>query len=421
MPRQSAPRVRDRIVRAPSAPQRALFLINDLTMGGAQRSFVNFVNHLRRIRPVVVLVESAADLLGELNPDLELFSLDEREPTPMPAAERQALATASRRPRRRPRGQTLLELPGVLRKARRLARLARATDAYVVSPFLNRSHTVALLSKFLFAPRLRVVINVHEVSGHVKAHFSPGERQLMSAFIRHGFPRAERIIAVSDSVRDDLVRRFSIPIERITVVPNPIDLTRIRRVSEETVAGVKPGETSALIVAVGRLVRLKGFDVLIRAFASLPQFLQARLLIIGDGQERAALQRLAAELRVANRVELMGNQVNPWKYMARANVIAVPSRAEAFPNVIGEALALSVPVVATLCSEGVTEYLEGGRCGLLVPPDDAPALAEALERVLTDADLRRRLAQQGAPRVEAFDLPDVVQRYERLILEVGQG
>lgn len=419
MSSRSVPRVRDRIVHPPSAPQRILFLINDLRIGGAERSLANFVNHLRSIRPAVVLIEATAELLGELNPDLELFSLDRRAPGPLPAAERQA-AIPDRGRRDQPRGRMLLELPGLLRKALRLARLARATDAQVVSTFLNRSHTIALLSKFLFAPRLQVVINVHEMlSDHLDRYFSAAERPLMRAFITHAFPRAKQIVAVSGGVRDDLVRRFSIPVERITVVPNPIDLSRIRRASEENVDDVGRRQECVLIVAVGRLVQLKGFDVLIRAFANLPKRLHAKLLIIGEGEERPALERLTAELKVADRVELMGTKVNPWKYMARATVIALPSRTEAFPNVIGEALALSVPVVAARCSEGVTEYLDGGRCGLLVPPDDAPALAEALERILTDADLRRQLAHEGASRVEAFDLPHVVRRYEKLIEEAG--
>lgn len=243
----------------------------------------------------------------------------------------------------------------------------------------------------------------------------------MRAFITRAFPRAWRIVAVSDGVRQDLVRHFAIAEDRIAVVPSPIDAARIRSASAERVGGVHAADASPLIVGVGRLVALKGFDVLIRAFASLPEILHARLLIIGEGEEQPALERLAAELDVVNRVELMRNQANPWKYMAGADVIAVPSRMEAFPNVIGEALALSVPVVAARCSEGVAEYLDGGRCGILVPPGDAAALAEALEHVLTDAKLRRRLAQQGAQRVEAFNLPDVVQRYETVITDAEHG
>jgi glycosyltransferase involved in cell wall biosynthesis len=423
MSRVLTPNVRDALSHAPSSSPRALFLINDLRMGGAERSLVNFVNHLRHITPAVVLIDPAAEsLLGELSPELELFSLH-RHPPKISAAELQiASAGASHRRRGRPRGQMLLELPGLLKKARRLARLVRTTDARVVSTFLNRSHTIALLSKVLFAPRMRVVINVHEMlSDHLDRYFSPLERRFMRAFIRYGFPRAQRIIAVSDGVKHELVRHFAIPPASITVLPNPIDVERIRLASAEMMEGGDTRQPSVLIVGVGRLVRLKGFDVLIRAFARLREPVRARLLIIGDGEERPYLERLVAELQVTDRVTFIGTQTNPWKYMARAAVVALPSRSEAFPNVIGEALALSLPVIATHCSAGVTEYLEGGRYGVLIPPDDVDALAAALERVLTDAKLRRRLAQHGASRAEAFDLPHVVERYERLIVEAAHG
>jgi glycosyltransferase involved in cell wall biosynthesis len=258
------------------------------------------------------------------------------------------------------------------------------------------------------------------LSDSLERHFGPVERRLMSAFITRAFPRARQIIAVSDGVRQDLVRHFAIAENRIAVVPSPIDVARIRSASQERVDGVRAGHASRLIVGVGRLVRLKGFDVLLRAFAQLPKTLRASLLIIGEGEERPALERLMAELNVTDRVTLLGMQANPWKYMARATVLAMPSRAEAFPNVVGEALALEVPVVAARCSEGVADYLEGGRSGLLVPPDDVGALTAALERVLTDEALRRRLTQNGATRVRAFDLSAIVPQYERLILEAAR-
>lgn len=404
----------------PSARPVVLFLINDLIMGGAERSLVNLVNHLHHVRPAVVVLGPADDLLGELNPELHVFSLDGRAPGLVPMSRQAPVSGMLHKRRGRPRGQMVFELPGLLQKALRLARLARDTDSRVVSTFLNRSHTIALLAKFLFARRLHVVINVHEMlSRHLELHFSPIECRLMRAFIRHGFQRARRIIAVSDGVRDDLMRHFSIPAERITVVPNPIDLRRIRTASEEVVEELDAGATSPLVVGVGRLVKLKGFDVLIRAFARLPKELHARLLIIGEGEERSALARLVSELKMDGRVELMGTRVNPWKYMARADVIALSSRTEAFPNVIGEALALSVPIVATRCSEGVAEYLDGGRCGLLVPSDDVAALAAALERVLRDGPLRQQLIRAGAPRAETFGLSQVVHRYERFITEAS--
>src|SRR5688500_3462603 len=122
MPRRSVPRVRGPIALAPAAPQRVLFLINNLRVGGAERALVNFVNHLERIRPAVVLIEATGQFLCELNPGLELFSLDGSEPTRLLLAGCPA-GTPAAPPTRRgpPRGQILLELPGLVRKALRLA------------------------------------------------------------------------------------------------------------------------------------------------------------------------------------------------------------------------------------------------------------------------------------------------------------
>ncbi|NNK62680.1 MAG: glycosyltransferase, partial [Gemmatimonadetes bacterium] len=131
-----------------------------------------------------------------------------------------------------------------------------------------------------------------------------------------------------------------------------------------------------------------------------------------------ALRARAERLGLADRVHLVGETRNPWAYMAQATVLALPSRTEAFPNVIGEALALGVPVVATTCAPGIREYLGGGRCGVLVPPDDPAALADALERVLRDPDLRARLAEDGLREVQHFGLGPGVERYERLLEEV---
>jgi glycosyltransferase involved in cell wall biosynthesis len=390
-------------------------LINDLRMGGAERSLVNFVNHAHQVRPAVVLIEAAADLLAELSGELNIYSLEKHEPVPLSGEELQsARGAAAARRAGRPPGQTALELPGLLRKAVLLARIARATNAAVISTFLNRSHTIAILAKALFAPRMRIVINVHEMlSDHLERFFSPVERRFMRAFIRHGFPRAEAIVAVSDGVKQDLVRHFSLAADRIAVVPNPVNIERIRRLGAEA---VDVGSSPPLIVAVGRLVQLKGFDLLIRAFARLSPSLPARLLIIGEGDQRATLETLIAELRLADRVTLLGTQVNPWRFMARADVVALASRSEAFPNVIGEALALGRPVIATECSPGVAEYLDHGRYGVLVPPDDVDALAAGLERILTDAGLRRELNAHAVSRVEAFALQPVVERYERLLV-----
>jgi glycosyltransferase involved in cell wall biosynthesis len=398
-----------------SQPERpeVLFVINDLGMGGAERVLVSYVNRFQAIRPTVVLLRPALDFAHELAPEIDLATLG----AALPENPRAVTAIGRSAPRGRPRGRMLLETPYLAVQVLRLVRMARARGCRMVSTFLNRAHTIALLAKALY-PDLRVVINVHEMlSDHLHIHFATLERRIMREFIRRTFPRADAIVAVSEGVRDELVNMFGIARERVFVVHNPLDLARIRGAAAERAEGVEDGRR--LIVGVGRLVHLKGFDLLIRAVARLPAELGARLLILGEGPARADLERLVAELGVGDRVELTGALLNPWAVMGRAHVVAVPSRSEAFPTVIGEAMALARPVVAARCSPGVDAYLEGGRSGILVPPDDVDALAAALTSVLSDDALRNRLAEEGRRRVEAFDFPDTVARYEQLMLEVG--
>jgi glycosyltransferase involved in cell wall biosynthesis len=396
-----------------------MFLINDLGIGGAERALVDLVNNSSRVRPVIGVLRPVLDLASELDPDIEVVCVAPATNGKLNGAGFDpATVSGNGAPRGRPRGQMTLELPGLFRMSRQLTRAVRATRCSVVSTFLNRAHTVALTARLLFARDLRVVVNVHELlSDHLELHFAPHERWLMREFITRTFPRADRIVTVAHAVSLDLVEHFGLSENLFTVAHNPVDLARIEDLSKEAVEpGLMTGNT---IVAVGRLVRLKGFDILIRAVAQVPEELDVRLVIVGEGIERNALERLIADLEIGHRVTLLGARTNPWPYMGRAKVLAVPSRTEAFPSVIGEAFTLSVPVVAARCSEGVADYLDNGRCGLLVAPDDVDALASALAWIFRDPALARRLAAAGKERVEAFAMPLAVARYEELLTEVA--
>jgi glycosyltransferase involved in cell wall biosynthesis len=320
---------------------------------------------------------------------------------------------------------TTSELPGaalaLARKAWRLRALAHEYNAPLISTFLHKSHIIALTAKLLLDRRLRVVLNVHELlSQHIAHHFLPPQRRIMQQFVRRYFPRSDAIVAVAEGIKDDLVRNFGLPANLISVVRNPLDLTLIRERAREPIEASLVAPDTRLVLAVSRLVALKGIDYLLHAFANLPPALNAQLIVLGTGDQEGSLIALAARLGLDDRVRFLGQQENPWKYMARADVLALPSLTEGFPNVIGEALALGVPVVATDCSPGVHEYLEDGAAGLLVPPADAEALRAALVRVLTNAELRKQLSTRGLERVRPFELPAAVQAYER-ILENAHG
>jgi len=135
-------------------------------------------------------------------------------------------------------------------------------------------------------------------------------------------------------------------------------------------------------MGIGRLTRQKDFPTLIRAFATLRRVRPLRLIILGEGRDRAPLEQLAAREGVGGDVALPGFQPNPYAWLARARLFVLSSAWEGSPNALTEAMALGVPVVSTDCRSGPRELLEAGRFGPLVPVGDADALAAAMRATL---------------------------------------
>ena len=175
--------------------------------------------------------------------------------------------------------------------------------------------------------------------------------------------------------------------------------------SNATPAVLPPGRT---VLALGRLHPNKAFDVLIRAMALLPG---TRLLLAGEGPERARLQALVGELRLAGRVELAGWRSDTASLLAAADVLAVPSRREPLGNTVLEAWSAGCPVVAA-DADGPAELIRSGEDGLLAPRESPDALASSLRAVLDDEGLHARLAENGRRRYQAeFTEPAVLARW----------
>lgn len=377
--------------------------------------FVDLVNGIEAPRPVPVLVRAGGELSGELRADRKARVL------PGPGGDRSSGPTAAGGDAVAvPRPRSALSPAGVWslwRKTRGLLELARAEDAALVSTFLHKSHVIGLCAKRLSRGRLRVVLNAHEHLSQSLVHQHRGAaRPFYRTFARRFFRHADLVVAVAEGVADDLVERYGVPRERIVVCPNAVDGERLRRLARRSPAAwpTLPAD-AAVVLGVGRLVRLKGFDLLVRALARLPAHVDVHLVLVGDGEEGARLDGLAGRLGVGGRVHRIGSTDNPWAAMARGDLVAVPSRTEALPNVIGEAQALGIPVVGTACSPGMHEAMEDGAAGILVPPEDPAALADALVRGLEDDGLRARLAAAGRRRVAALGPDTIRSRYSALL------
>ena len=248
----------------------------------------------------------------------------------------------------------------------------------------------------------------------------------------------ERVICVSEDLRAECLR-WGVRPERCVVIENAIDLEEYRRQVSPQEAKRRLGlDEEALVVGnVGRLSPEKGLVELIEAVAQLqrppalgqpeapaarPEFRPVHLVLVGDGPQRQELEHLARQYGLADRVHFAGYQADPRPWYEAMDVFVSNSLREGLPNVLLEAMALGVPVLATRIA-GVSRLVEPGVNGLLVEPGDQARLTAALTRMLADAELRRQLAEAGRKTVESrYSFParmaKVAAVYEELL---GRG
>ncbi|ADH85795.1 glycosyl transferase group 1 [Desulfurivibrio alkaliphilus AHT 2] len=271
---------------------------------------------------------------------------------------------------------SLFSLPWLVRYLRRErpAALLAAKD---------RAARVALLARRLAGVPTRVVLRL----GMHLSQSLEGKSRLAKALryypVRWLYPWADGIICVSDGMADDMAAITGLPRSRLKVIANPTVTPELQRLAAEAPDNDwfnAPGPPR--LVAVGRLTRQKGFDVLLQAFSRLQERQPCRLLILGEGGDRSKLEAEVRRLKLDHLVQLPGFVVNPYAYLARADLFVLSSRFEGSPNALKEALALGVPVVATDCRSGPRQILQEGKYGPLVPVDDPEALALAMSRVL---------------------------------------
>jgi glycosyltransferase involved in cell wall biosynthesis len=213
-------------------------------------------------------------------------------------------------------------------------------------------------------------------------------------------------VAVGEASARELEVLIGLPAGSVRTIHNGIELGPPRQ----------PGSGgSRTVLAAGRLHRQKGFDVLLHALARLPR---VRAVVVGDGEERRTLEALAAELRIAERVEFPGWDDRLRERFARTDLLAVASRFEAFPLIILEAMSAGLPVVATDVGS-VREAVVDGETGLLVAPESVQALTAALAQLLDDEPRRIELGRRGRDRVQRLFTADAMARaYERLYAEL---
>lgn len=275
---------------------------------------------------------------------------------------------------------------------------------------LPHCNVIAVWARALARTPTRVVLSEHTIASLSAANARLLRSRILPAFMRYTYRHADAIVAVSDGVADDLASVAGLDRSTIMRIHNPVVTTRLAQLAEESPAHgwFAPGQPP-VILGVGRLTAAKDYRTLIQAFAAVRARREARLLILGEGEERRALESQSRTLGVAGDVSLPGFVDNPYMYMKRSSVFVVSSRWEGFCNALVEAMACGMPVVSTRC-DGPREILEGGRHGRLTPIGDAAALAQAIEGQIDGPS-----ASSAIARAQAFTADAAVRAYRALL------
>jgi glycosyltransferase involved in cell wall biosynthesis len=380
--------VRDQSSIAKPFPSRSIpyvgFFLPSLGGGGAERVMVSIANRMAAAGWTIDLVlgNAIGPYLNEVAPSVTVINLGAKR---------------------------------VLFSVRKLAKYLRDKTPDALFATMTHANIAAIWARRLAGVKTRLIIReaVHPTAS--LKNESRLIRAVMLGLIRKHYLNADAIIAPSKGIAHDLARIADISVDRMHVIYNPIDLFDLRQ--QSTAPLNHPwfaADSPPIVLAVGRLSEQKDHAILVRAFALLRKTRPLRLMILGDGDKREALTRLANSLGLKDDVAIPGFVANPFPFMRRCAVFVLPSRFEGMPNSLIQALALGCPVVATDCPSGPREILNDGAFGELVPVGDIGALAAAISEALDHP--KQALSAEPLSR---FDATVIVNEYCKLATAIA--
>jgi glycosyltransferase involved in cell wall biosynthesis len=381
---------------------KVLFLCPSLVGAGVERRVCTLLNHFESGRYAVSL--GLLRLEGEFLNEVGSARIHYVEPP---------LAWLKRLLSPLPCLPTVFNFIAAVYQQRRI--VVRVQPDIVVTFTLETTLPLSLISATLKERNIRWVIS--EDSNTAEATLHQCQNRWLAApalaVLGRAYRKADAVTAVSTAVGNSLQTHYRIPAHAIAVIANPIDSDRIRR------TGRKEQLTDLdvpFVLSVGRLVKVKRFDLLLRAFAEVRRRRSIDLVMLGEGPERQTLQRLAARLGIAGGVILPGFVANPWVYMQQARVFVLTSRTEGFGNVLVEAMTGGCPVIST-DSGGPGDIIVHNKNGIIAAANPH-AIAVAMLELLDDEAKRQRLIRAAASDLSRYRPERICEQFCRLFDEV---
>lgn len=283
----------------------------------------------------------------------------------------------------------------------KLRRLLKATRPDVVLSFLTLSNVLTLLASMRLP--LRVVVS-ERVYPPMDTSVSASWRLLRRLTYRWGFA----VVAQTRSAAQWIEQSCRCT---VAVIPNAL-----------RPLPVVESERESLIIAIGRLTWQKGFDLLLDAFARIAsRFPDWRIVIYGEGEDRAALESRRDRLGLANRVTFGGRTSDVERWMGVAGLIVQPSRFEGFPNVVLESMGMGAAVITTDCPSGPADLITDGIDGRLVPVEDPVALADGMAALMADGAVRAALGRRAVAVRERYSQAEIIGRWDELLFGNGRN
>lgn len=300
----------------------------------------------------------------------------------------------------------------------RLARIIRRNNIPLVQSHMYRSNFVNILAKYFGGNHKTQIVN-HGMFSRNKKRGLLGVINLR--LIRLLYKNANQCVLVSKAMQKDLYMYSSDA--NSLVINNPFDLNNIEELSNMNSFEKKFSfsKHKKYLICAGRFITIKNFDVVIKSLNYLEDTIE--LILLGDGEEKEGLIKLAYELGLKDRVHFLGNIKNPFQYIKKADIFILSSKTEGFPMVLIEAMACKVPIISTHCKSGPSEIFnvdefeweEEGimktEYGILTKIGDPKLLSEAIIELLSDPALRAKYISNGQVRMHDFSKEAIVSKY----------
>ncbi|MFA5603082.1 MAG: glycosyltransferase [Bacilli bacterium] len=388
--------------------------IGTLSNGGAERVVSNISLNLNKdIARKIILFGSKSKI--EYPYDGELLYLDKNS-----------------------QNNIILKLQNLFNRIIKIKEIKKENPNIVTISFLEYPNLLnSLTSKYG-----RTIVSVRN---HMSTKHAKGLKALLwNLTIRYLYPRAEFIIVVSEEIKRDLIYRYKIPVEKIKIIYNSYNLKDIENMAMMTLLDSEVDLFKyPVIITAGRLNKQKGHWHLIRAFKEVKNSVkEAKLVILGEGELKGYLEKLTDELNLISDVKFLGFKKNPYKYFLNSKIFVLSSFYEGFPNVLAEAMACNLPVIATDCPSGPREILapnEGVniaisyetntyRFGFLIPICDGKMynasdplteeelkMANSIITLLKNDSIRKEYSKRSRERIQRFNVDNIIREWENLL------